>query len=412
MEQLHTMYQPKKDSPTTYLVGDIGTSDTYIMVGSSELITQAVPFPLTLGIDKSVTETVIVTDLGNGNNQLTVTRGPNPLSWIAGTKCARVLTANDITSIQQNIHILETQVDENITNIVNNHSELSNLIADEILRATQVEQVLTNSKINREELTTVITDVNYIGDGTSVSITFTTYDANAQSNGQFIRTLPMVTNSTVGVLSPEDYVAINQLRTDVSALQLQGGRFIGESFATYTDLLAYEIPSSVNIGDFTYVLDDEGHLDATTRYIYNGIAFEFAYVINHDPVGIANATTPGLVLSDPGDGIGNIFININGTMRVIGWQELVNDVANIISANNPVVTFQLNGTDVDHITLNQNENQTINFNINDEFAKLQADIDRLVNEHKAYHMLEDSNGDSISDSDDNMIQGQYIFVIK
>ncbi|MDR0607179.1 MAG: hypothetical protein LBG52_02240 [Candidatus Peribacteria bacterium] len=52
---------------------------------------------------------------------------------------------------------------------------------------------------------------------------------------------------------------------------------------------AYTIPDSVNVNDITYVIDDEDHSDATTRYIVvdnQGVKeFSFAYVINFDPVG-------------------------------------------------------------------------------------------------------------------------------
>ena len=69
------------------------------------------------------------------------------------------------------------------------------------------------------------------------------------------------------------------------------------SFATKVALNAYSIPSWVKNGDFTYVLDDETKNGATTRYIWTGSAWQFTFVIDYDPVGIANTETLGLVKS-------------------------------------------------------------------------------------------------------------------
>lgn len=96
------MYPPQKDSPSTFLTGDIGPADIFLFVGSFELLPSVVPFPLTLGIDKTVTETVIVTEIGV-NGQLTVTRGPLAVSWSAGTRCARVWNSDDLIALQHNI---------------------------------------------------------------------------------------------------------------------------------------------------------------------------------------------------------------------------------------------------------------------------------------------------------------------
>jgi len=195
----NTMYAPQKDSPSTSLLTNILSTDTIIYVVNAGVLPASLPFPLTLGIDKSVTERVIVTGVDLGTNRLTVSRSTSALAWEAGTLCARVFNSADLTSLQGNINTLD------------------------------------NNKPDRSEVTTLQTE-------------------------------------------------ITDLRVDVTALQQQGGKFIGISFPTYADLIAYTIPSTVNVGDFTYVLDDETHSDATTRYIYDGTQFDFAYVINYDPI--------------------------------------------------------------------------------------------------------------------------------
>ena len=108
------MYPPQKDSPSTYLTGDVGPADTFMFVGSSEVLPSVVPFLLTLGFDKAVTETVIVTEVG-ASGQLTVTRGSSPVAWLAGTKCARVWTSDDLMALQHNISEIVTEVNTHET---------------------------------------------------------------------------------------------------------------------------------------------------------------------------------------------------------------------------------------------------------------------------------------------------------
>ena len=39
------MYPPQKDSPSTFLTGDISATDTFIIVGNAGILPQTVPFP-------------------------------------------------------------------------------------------------------------------------------------------------------------------------------------------------------------------------------------------------------------------------------------------------------------------------------------------------------------------------------
>jgi len=319
------MYPPQKDSPSTFLTGDITATDVYLIVGNADVLPQIVPYPLTLGIDKTVTETVMVTAIGDGNNQLTVTRQAGALTWLTGTKVARVFNASDLTTVQNNLSDVidqsntqgealqqaEIDIDDLEETVGDANGGLVKGLSDEIARAQLAEKaesdrakgaesVLTSTKINRTELTQVITDLMPSADETTLLITITRYNASNQTSSTYTRTIPLVDEENVGIMTPEAYREISDLRSDVSALQQQGGRFIGVSFATKAALDAYVIPSTTNVGDFTYVLDDETHDDATSRYIYNGTSFAFGYVINYDPIGIATTTTAGIVKSVSG----------------------------------------------------------------------------------------------------------------
>lgn len=365
---LRTMYPPQKDSPSTFIQGDISATDIYIVVGNSDILPQEVPYPLTLGIDKTLTETVIVTEVGQGNNQLTVTRQQGSLAWLAGTKVARVFNAADLLTLQQNVTDVVNQSNTNQENIIthddaitaleetvgNESSGLVKELADEITRAMDAETTETNramaaeatinaAKPSRTELPQIITDWEPLANGTEMLITLTRYNANTKTTSTYTRVIPLVSDSSVGLMTPEAYEEVNSLRNDVNALQQQGGRFIGVSFATKADLDAYIIPSTVKIGDFTYVLDDETHEDATTRYIYDGTIFDFAYIIDYDPIGIATSDIAGIVKSDNGSTDGKIFVEIDGTMSVIGWNALKERVETIetdLSVNKVIELIQ------------------------------------------------------------------------
>ena len=350
---LQKMYPPQKDSPGTFLSGDITAMDTLINVGSSFILPQTAPYPLTLGFDKSITETVIVTDIGSGNNQLTVERPEGALFWPAGTKCARVFTADDLQSIQTNVRTIagqsdtdhdllaeiNPQVESNTTAIGDLEDVLTGMVGEvatdlstEVVRATGVESTLDANKINRSELPQVITNWVYSADGSALLVTITRYNASNKTTSEFTKTIPLVNSEAVGAMTPEAYNEITTLRNDVNSLINQGGRFIGVSFASKSGLDSYIVPTTVKMGDYTYVLDDETHDDALTRYIYSGESWDFSFVINYDPVGLADSTTPGLVKSDGGSTDGKVFVETDGSMSVIGWDDL-NSAINTITGD-------------------------------------------------------------------------------
>jgi len=402
------MYAPQKDSPNTFIIEDITATDTSIPVANITIFESlTVPFPLTLGYDKKTTETVIVMSMDTANAILTVIRGENALPWVTATKIARVFNASDLLTVQQNLQDVINQSNANTDNMETVQDDIENLetvvgdansglvqgLNNEISRAQQEESNLDTNKINRSELPKITVDLDYTADGNGLNVTFTYYNASTQTSSSttktipivtnttagimpyadhvavtnlstnavvrseltsvitdwsqpsqngtamnvtitrynantkttdtFVRTIPLVSDDVVGLMTPEAYQEISDLRTDVNALQNQGGKFIGVSFATKAALDAYTIPSTTNVGDFTYVLDDETHGDATTRYIYNGTAFVFGFVVNYDPIGIATSTTAGIVKSDGGTTNGKVFVETDGTMSVIGWDNVV-----------------------------------------------------------------------------------------
>lgn len=76
-------------------------------------------------------------------------------------------------------------------------------------------------------------------------------------------------------------------------------------------------------------MDDETKSGSTTRYVRNGTAWEFTFVIEHDPIGLANTTTAGIVKSKNADG--KTFVETDGTMSVVGWDTLKTRVTTVES---------------------------------------------------------------------------------
>ena len=109
MSTLLTMYAAQANSPFTTTLGEISASATSVTVDDASVLPSSIPFLLTLGYDKTISETVQVTAV-NGNT-LTIVRGLDgpALMWVAGTKCARVLTAKDLNDIQANIRLLNDE---------------------------------------------------------------------------------------------------------------------------------------------------------------------------------------------------------------------------------------------------------------------------------------------------------------
>lgn len=367
--ELKRMYAPQKDSPTTFLLGAINSTDTFVIVGNAQLLPSVVPFPLTLGPDKTVTETVMVTEVNLDNNRIVFERGPGALPWSSGTTVARTFNADDLKSVQENIVGINSEVETSKSNISSLTSTVGGLntvvgnagsglvkeLADEViratgaeaaetLRATAAENALNSSKINRSELPQILIDASYSADATKLTTTLSRYNASNQQSGTYSRILPLASPSTVGIMTPEAYNEITSLRNDVSALQQQGGKFIGLSFATKSALNSYIVPSSVKAGDFTYVIDDETKDDSTTRYVFNGATFDFAFVVNYDPVGIADVDTPGIVKSSASNSTGKIFVEMDGTMSLIGWDDYISSINSAIGTKAPLASPALTGT--------------------------------------------------------------------
>ena len=240
---------------------------------------------------------------------------------------------------------------------------LNDAIEDEQARAEEAEALLTP----KAKLTAVLTGATFSSDATSVELTFSVYNASLDTSSDSVLTVPLVSGDNPGMMPPETYSALTQALADILALQQQGGKYIGQSFATKAALNAYVFAGNDNPGDFTFVLDDETQNDATTRYIISGTktptdtrSWSFGYVINYDPTGLATVAAAGLVkgTATTDGNEGKVFVETNGTMSVIGWDSLVSAVGTLsdltTTAKNSLVAAinELKGT-LDAVTFTE-----------------------------------------------------------
>jgi hypothetical protein len=191
-------------------------------------------------------------------------------------------------------------------------------------------------KPDRSEFTSVVKDVEVGSTATDVTLTVDVYNAEAKTAVVVNQTIPIASDAHPGVMPKEAYTALVQMVTDVDTLKQQGGKYIGIGFPTKAALDAYDIPTTVHFGDFTYVEADETHAGGISRYICvddNGKKFQYAYLINEAPPGIAGTDHLGFVKSSNTDG--KVFVEADGTQSVVGWSAkttaIANNTANIAS---------------------------------------------------------------------------------
>lgn len=158
MSQLTTMYPAQTNSPYTTTLGEISATDTAVVVADASVLPSQLPFLLTLGYDKSASETVLVTAVSG--NTLTITRGVdgNALLWVAGTKAARVFAAKDLNDVQSNLRLLNEEKQEKLVSFSVTlsssgwgSSSLTQTVSDEHILLGGYDYIVTPAVSNRDE---------------------------------------------------------------------------------------------------------------------------------------------------------------------------------------------------------------------------------------------------------------------
>ena len=144
---------------------------------------------------------------------------------------------NSITGLDDAINTLTQDLDNEIARAEAAVGELQaaidsvdqNLTAETARAEAAVENLQTvldsvdAAKPNRTELASILTDARWTADGTAVTATYTTYDAETKTSKTFTRTLPVATDANHGVMTKEAYSALQQAVEDIQTLQQHGG---------------------------------------------------------------------------------------------------------------------------------------------------------------------------------------------
>lgn len=259
----------------------------------------------------------------------------------------------DNTNNKNQISKIKGQVDTNTTNISNlttklntTNNTVNNLSTTVTNLQTKVDnfsldgvQDIINKEITNRQNNDIISIEGGVGSNNN-QIKLTKGDGTT-----LLGTIPLATNTTNGLISYSDYNQIIENRDAIEELKNQSGGYIGQSFATKADLDKYKIPSTMRRGSSTFVLDDETHDGATTKYYYDGTSFKFAYIIESDPIGIATLNKTGVVLSK--NEKGKIYVETDGTMSLVGYDNIITTLGNKANKSDIGVKSDNNYTDTD-----------------------------------------------------------------
>jgi hypothetical protein len=144
--------------------------------------------------------------------------------------------------------------------------------------------------------------------------------------------LPVANELAAGVMPASAFEQIQQNTQDITRLKSQTGGVRLGSFATKAALDAFTLPDGAKAGDNAIVRDDETQGDVTTSYALmdtggGALGWDFDFIVNYDPIGLATTTTPGLKKSSAVDG--QTFTETDGTDSVVGWDALKQRVTDV-----------------------------------------------------------------------------------
>lgn len=190
-------------------------------------------------------------------------------------------------------------------------------------------QRIANTKPDRTELTSVVTGVDTDATKLTATLKLAVYNATTKKVEQVNKALKLVSSAQAGYMTGDMYDLFRTALQDIEDLKGLGGDFLGLSFATYEEFAAYgPPPTDSKINDYVYILKDETHNNETTLYrvIKQGEekVFAFAFSFGSNVGNIANDTTLGIVKgsADIDENKGKIYVEIDGTMSLIGWDEI------------------------------------------------------------------------------------------
>lgn len=195
---------------------------------------------------------------------------------------------------------------------------------------------IAQTKPDRTELTSILTGFDVDADTLTVTAKLSVYNAVTKQVTEVLKPMKIVSDTMAGQMTAEMYRTIQKALSDLEDLKGLGGDYLGMTFDTKADLDAYgNPPAGAAVNDYVYVLQDETHDNQTAVYrvvrnTQGQLVFAFALVTGSMGK-IATTTEPGVVLAteDTANNAGKVFVELDGSMSVIGWDEVATALENL-----------------------------------------------------------------------------------
>lgn len=262
---------------------------------------------------------------------------------------------------------LHDYIDDEIEGVEGTISTVDGRVTDEITRATGVESGLrsdlTAETTAREAADTALqTDVDsrvpktfsatvFVGASvpngnvteSGVSVQFATKNTNNNTTGTITMPLPVATSTQAGVVTASQIAQIAQNRADIETLMGKSTRYaIDVDLTGMTDAqvqtaltTAWRTASGTPTGNpaqYTTLVNLWNNHEYTWLTVGSTTQWEDRGI---STVSIATTDSLGVVMGtpDPGDNStnGGVYVDENGQMTVIGWDDITSDISNLQS---------------------------------------------------------------------------------
>jgi hypothetical protein len=200
-----------------------------------------------------------------------------------------------------------------------------------------------SSKVGKADLSVVVKDWAVSASGTQVLVTLSVYDSETDTESEVTRTIPVVSDTAQGVMTPEAYESLQAALSDIAALKGANKRYpVTAELTSGMDSAAVQAVYEDKVGVNNVPTDG----DTLISFNANSMNVAFTYFGSDsswhyrglDSVGIASVAILGAVAgaSDSSGNAGKIFVETDGSMSVLGWDAFNTAFTNhLADTNNP-----------------------------------------------------------------------------
>lgn len=217
------------------------------------------------------------------------------------------------------------------TEIKQNAAAIQQALNTEVVRATDAENALTANKINKSVLPDALVEVAVESQESAVLLNTKSKSTTTGTTTTTTDALPVANSEHHGVMSKEAYAQLQELETRTAALEGASRRYpvhLGTEPLTQAQYQqAYELaanaPGQTPPDGATLVNLDNNH--AITYFENAGATNEHWIDRGIDTVAVATNLIVGIVKGTESTA-GKIFVELDGSMSVNGWDALVSSV--------------------------------------------------------------------------------------